>query len=102
MGSISPIGHVRVYQKFLICGYNYNFLFKLSCFKVGYGDVVPLSTLGKCFAGMTVILGIGLLAIPIGIIGSNFSVIYFAEEKKEKFIKKIEKSLKQERKIDKF
>ena len=35
---------------------------------VGYGDVVPYSTLGKAFASMIMILGYGLIAVPTGIV----------------------------------
>jgi voltage-gated potassium channel len=39
---------------------------------VGYGDVYPITTLGKILAGLIAILGIGLVALPTGIIGSGF------------------------------
>lgn len=40
---------------------------------VGYGDVYPLTPLGKIFAGLTAITGIGLIALPTGILASAFS-----------------------------
>ena len=39
---------------------------------IGYGDVYPITTLGRVLAGMTAILGIGLFALPAGILGSGF------------------------------
>lgn len=39
---------------------------------VGYGDKVPVTLLGKLLAGVTGILGLGLLALPVGIIASGF------------------------------
>lgn len=39
----------------------------------GYGDMSPTSTLGRIFGGMTMLLGIGLLAVPTAIIASGFS-----------------------------
>ncbi|MEW6144477.1 MAG: ion transporter [Thermodesulfobacteriota bacterium] len=39
---------------------------------VGYGDVLPLSPLGKFVAACVSILGIALFAIPAGIIASGF------------------------------
>lgn len=39
---------------------------------VGYGDVYPVTTLGKFFAGIIAILGIGMFALPTGIIGASF------------------------------
>eukprot|EP01059_Diplonema_ambulator_P022522 TRINITY_DN37829_c0_g1_i1.p1 TRINITY_DN37829_c0_g1~~TRINITY_DN37829_c0_g1_i1.p1 ORF type:complete len:520 (+),score=111.44 TRINITY_DN37829_c0_g1_i1:86-1561(+) len=47
---------------------------------VGYGDVVPFSYGGKIIAGMTMISGIFVLALPTSILGSNFLCVY-----KEKF-----------------
>jgi voltage-gated potassium channel len=39
---------------------------------VGYGDVVPITTLGKILGGMFTITGVGLLALPAGILSSGF------------------------------
>ncbi|MBX3279690.1 MAG: ion transporter [Acidobacteria bacterium] len=39
---------------------------------VGYGDVFPVTMLGKFFAGLIAILGIGMFALPTGIIGASF------------------------------
>jgi voltage-gated potassium channel len=39
---------------------------------VGYGDVLPLSPLGKLVAACVSMLGIALFAIPAGIIASGF------------------------------
>jgi voltage-gated potassium channel len=40
---------------------------------VGYGDVSPTTALGKVLAGVVAILGIGLIAMPAGILASAFS-----------------------------
>lgn len=40
---------------------------------VGYGDVYPLTSLGKFFGGFIAIIGIGLFALPTGILASGFS-----------------------------
>lgn len=40
---------------------------------VGYGDVAPISALGKAFAGLTAVAGIGLIAMPTGILAAAFS-----------------------------
>ena len=37
---------------------------------VGYGDAYPITVLGQLFAGITAIVGIGLIAIPTGIIAA--------------------------------
>lgn len=40
---------------------------------VGYGDVYPVTALGKIFAGITAVTGIGLIAMPTGILAAAFS-----------------------------
>jgi voltage-gated potassium channel len=40
---------------------------------VGYGDAYPLSPLGKIIAGITALSGIGLIAMPTGILAAAFS-----------------------------
>jgi voltage-gated potassium channel len=39
---------------------------------VGYGDVVPMTIAGKIIGGFVALLGIGLFALPTGILGSGF------------------------------
>lgn len=39
---------------------------------VGYGDVVPVTVMGRMLAGVIAIVGIGLFALPAGILGSGF------------------------------
>lgn len=39
---------------------------------VGYGDVVPVTTLGKIISGAIALLGVGLIALPTGILSSAF------------------------------
>lgn len=39
---------------------------------VGYGDAAPITALGKFAASVVAILGIGLFALPAGILGSAF------------------------------
>lgn len=40
---------------------------------VGYGDVVPVTTLGRIFGSVFMIFGLGLFALPIGIIATGFA-----------------------------
>ncbi len=40
---------------------------------VGYGDVVPVTALGKVIAGLTAVLGILMLALPVGLLASAFA-----------------------------
>ena len=48
---------------------------------IGYGDIYPVTTLGKMLSGVIAILGIGLVAIPTGIISAGF--MDYEEEEKE-------------------
>jgi len=47
---------------------------------VGYGDTYPVELAGKCVAALAMISGILVLALPLTIIGTNFSAVY--EERK--------------------
>ncbi len=40
---------------------------------VGYGDLAPVTALGRLLGGIVAILGIGLFALPAGILSSAFS-----------------------------
>ena len=40
---------------------------------IGYGDVAPVTPLGKVLAGITAFLGVGLIAAPAGILAGAFS-----------------------------
>ena len=40
---------------------------------VGYGDVFPITNGGKIFASLVVYVGLGLIALPAGLIGGAFS-----------------------------
>jgi voltage-gated potassium channel len=47
---------------------------------VGYGDVVPITPLGKIIAGLTAIMGFTLLALPVGIIATSFAEVIHRRE----------------------
>ncbi|MFQ5625829.1 MAG: cyclic nucleotide-gated ion channel [Methyloligellaceae bacterium] len=40
---------------------------------IGYGDVVPVTAIGRVFGGIIMIFGLGMFALPIGIIATGFS-----------------------------
>lgn len=54
---------------------------------VGYGDVYPLTDLGRTLAGVIVILGIGMIALPTGILVSGFMEHLEEARQEEKGIK---------------
>jgi voltage-gated potassium channel len=48
---------------------------------VGYGDMVPITPLGKLLGGLFAIAGIGLLALPAGILSSGFFELLHNKER---------------------
>ena len=62
---------------------------------VGYGDIYPITTLGKVFSILITFLGVGMVAIPTGIISAGFVDQYsrlkriseYAREEDIQFIK---------------
>ena len=65
---------------------------------VGYGDVYPITTLGKFFGSAIIILGIGTVALPSGILASAFSE--HTRRSQNKYKQELENALKDNR-IDK-
>ena len=49
---------------------------------VGYGDATPITPMGRIFGAITMIMGIGMLALPTGVIATGFA----NEIKKHDFI----------------
>jgi ABC-type phosphate transport system permease subunit len=42
----------------------------------GYGDAVPRSLAGRLVGSLTMIFGLMIIALPITVIGTNFSTVY--------------------------
>lgn len=57
---------------------------------VGYGDIYPITGVGRAFGGFIALLGIGIVALPTGIISSGFM-----EMIQERRIKENAKDLKE-------
>ena len=54
---------------------------------VGYGDVVPITSLGKFLGGVFAIAGVGLLALPAGILSSGFFEMLHVKSNESKSVK---------------
>tara|TARA_B110000977_G_scaffold181742_1_gene242721 strand:+ start:13765 stop:15639 length:1875 start_codon:yes stop_codon:yes gene_type:complete len=55
---------------------------------VGYGDTNPGSVLGKCFGGFVMCFGVLVVALPVTVIGSNFSAVFHRNLAEEKAVRK--------------
>jgi voltage-gated potassium channel len=53
---------------------------------VGYGDVTPITPLGKLFGAIVTLLGVGMFALPAGILSSGFT----RELKQRRFLRTTE------------
>jgi len=42
---------------------------------VGYGDLAPVTALGQFFASLVMIMGYGIIAVPTGIVSSEFNTL---------------------------
>jgi voltage-gated potassium channel len=51
---------------------------------VGYGDIYPVTTLGKVVGAMIALLGVGLFALPAGILASGFAEELQSQRAEEK------------------
>merc|ERR1711904_354520 len=51
---------------------------------VGYGDMVPTTIPGMITAGLCIVIGIMLMALPISVIGTNFSQAWDNRKEEEK------------------
>lgn len=49
---------------------------------VGYGDIIPITSLGKFLTGCISIIGIGMFALPAGILASGFSDEFSKNQRK--------------------
>jgi F0F1-type ATP synthase membrane subunit c/vacuolar-type H+-ATPase subunit K len=59
---------------------------------VGYGDAFPVTPLGKLLAGLTAITGIGLIAMPTGILAAAFSDAIQRQREEKRLVAKSVKS----------
>jgi voltage-gated potassium channel len=50
---------------------------------VGYGDLVPITPLGKFLGGVFAVAGVGILALPAGILSSGFFELLHKKKSEE-------------------
>jgi voltage-gated potassium channel len=56
---------------------------------VGYGDVYPVTIIGRILGGIVALLGVGIVALPAGIVATSFAEVL--EKKKQKQQPKLQK-----------
>ena len=54
---------------------------------VGYGDIYPITTMGKTFSIIITFLGVGMVAIPTGIISAGFVDQYSRIKRMSEYVK---------------
>src|SRR5210317_1780672 len=58
---------------------------------VGYGDVVPVTTVGRMMGAIIMLLGIGMVALPAGMLASRFSDAL--HQRREDFSREVDQML---------
>lgn len=61
---------------------------------VGYGDLAPTTLAGKIVGSLTILNGIIVLAMPIGVVGANFSSEYYRVQDERKRRIKLKQQMK--------
>ncbi len=57
---------------------------------VGYGDIAPITGIGRTFASIIAVIGIGMFALPAGILGAGFVEAIHRRKKREEAAQKKE------------
>lgn len=58
---------------------------------LGYGDMVPLTPFGRMLGALTAVLGVGMIALPAGVLASGFSEQM--RQRREEYREAVEKAL---------
>ena len=61
---------------------------------VGYGDVVPITLGGRCFTMLFLIVGLGVIAAPTGLLASAMNTARAEEKEKQEQSKQLAKAPK--------
>jgi voltage-gated potassium channel len=60
---------------------------------LGYGDMIPITALGRVVGGFTAILGVGMIALPAGVLASGFGEQL--RLRREEYMETVEKAVHQ-------
>ena len=63
---------LTIIPAFFLSGFVIFRMLRVACLTVGYGDIYPITTLGRIMAICIAYLGVGVVAIPTGIISAGF------------------------------
>lgn len=58
---------------------------------IGYGDMVPVTSIGQILAGITAFIGVGIFALSTGLLGASF--YQEVQKNREKTMKKVAREL---------
>jgi voltage-gated potassium channel len=58
---------------------------------LGYGDMVPITALGRMVGAITAVIGVGMIALPAGVLASGFSEEM--RQRREEYQENVEKAL---------
>ena len=58
---------------------------------VGYGDMVPVTLAGRILGGMTAVVGVGVIALPAGVLASGF--LHELQQRREVYVDKVQHAM---------
>jgi voltage-gated potassium channel len=59
---------------------------------LGYGDMVPTTPLGRILGGVTAMIGVGMIALPAGVLASGFSEAM--RQRREEYVEAVERAVR--------
>ena len=87
MSALRQIPRAAISQAFVYASLAVAPLMVVTLTTVGYGDVFPESTAGRIVAGIVALTGVGIVALPTGILASSFAEVFrehYEQEQKQK------------------
>ena len=82
---------LRIFERPLseVSGHNFNYFYTaiwnvvVTMTTVGYGDVYPITMGGRIFTFLILLIGLGIVAIPTGIISSSLTKVIEPNDEEE-------------------